>query len=250
MMKCRTQRLTCRSFEQQQSELCKYCTPFFFRIFDNLFPSFNSMNWMYIYSIFQTSAPRSKILWCYWIQPAWEKLCWSGCRCWSEYSVLRSTGQVLQGIQRWMMQERRDGREIISTPAQSNKRSLFAYQENQQKALLRMRRKRNLLSSEEKRTNVTLLRRSPKLQKGVLQSQFEWGLPNPYRQISWLISPSWQRCTQSWAASETSRINQQWGAHISCGATSFCWIRSAWEECACCVMRSSRRCRAPSLRPC
>lgn len=245
MMKCRTPRLTCKSFEQQQSKLCKYCTLFYFlRIF---FPSFNSMNWTYIYSIFQTSAPRSKILWCYWIQPAWEKLCWSGCRCWSEYSVLRSMGQVMQ---RWMVQERRDGREIISTPAQSNRRSLSTYQENQQKASQRMRRKRNLLSLSKKRTNATLRTRSPKLQKGALPSQFEWGLQNPYRQISWLISPNWQRCTQSWAASETSRMNKQWGAQISCDATSFCWTKSAWGECACCVMRSSRRCRAPSLRPC
>lgn len=44
MMKCLTQRPTCRNFDQQQSELCKYCTPFCSRLqdFTTFFPSFYS----------------------------------------------------------------------------------------------------------------------------------------------------------------------------------------------------------------
>lgn len=65
MMKCLTQRPTCRNFDQQQSELCKYCTSFCSQLqdFTTFFPSFNSRNWAHIYVLHfpwhQLADPRS-----------------------------------------------------------------------------------------------------------------------------------------------------------------------------------------------
>ena len=115
MMKRLIQRQTCRNFDQQQSELCEYFTTLCYnshcRISLPFFHLHSGIQMLQIFSKHQL--PDSKIPWCCWIQSAWVKRCWSGCRCWSEYWDLQSSGRLLSVVQTRTERDRRDGRGII-----------------------------------------------------------------------------------------------------------------------------------------